>query len=344
MSRNVLFIGGSLNQTTMMHQIAQRLEGCNAYFTPFFADGFLGLLARAGLLDFTILGGRHRRQTLRYLREHNLPIDEGGKSRRYDLIVTCTDLITQKVLRDTPVVLVQEGIMEPEDWTFALVKYFKFPRYLANTAATGLSDQYEIFCVASEGYRDLFIRKGVKPHKIAVTGVPNLDNLEAFRQNDFPLRGYVLVATSNARETFKRDARLVFLQQVKRIAAGRPILVKLHPNENRRRAIREIERFLPEAQIFTDGDIYPMIANCDVLITQYSTVTFAGLLLGKETYSYLNLDELKKLLPLQNGGKSAQRIAAICQDLLNRPRLERKKSPFILQPKPQFLFSRDLGK
>lgn len=55
--------------------------------------------------------------------------------------------------------------MEPQDWTFALVKYLKFPRYIANTAATGLSDQYEVFCVVSEGYRDLFICKGVKPHK-----------------------------------------------------------------------------------------------------------------------------------------------------------------------------------
>ncbi|MDW8227657.1 MAG: hypothetical protein RMJ60_07650, partial [Anaerolineales bacterium] len=287
--------------------------------------------------------GHHRQETLSYLHENNLPIDEGGKSRKYDLIVTCTDLITQKILRDTPVVLVQEGIMEPEDWTFALVKYLKFPRYLANTAATGLSDQYEVFCVASEGYRDLFIRKGVKPHKIAVTGIPNLDNLEAFRQNDFPLKGYVLVATSSARETFKRDDRIAFLRRVRKIAAGRPILVKLHPNEYRSRAIREIKQHLPEAQIYIGGNIYPMIANCDVLITQYSTVTFAGLILGKETYSYLDLEELKKLLPIQNGGKSAQRIAAICQDLLKRPRLERARSRLLWQPRPQFIFSRDTG-
>lgn len=119
--------------------------------------------------------------------------------------------------------------------------------------------------------------------------------------------------------------------------------MKLHPNEYRPRAIREIQHYLPEAQIYTSGNIYPMIANCDVLITQYSTVTFAGLILGKETYSYLNLDELRKLLPIQNGGKSAQRIAAICQDLLNRPRLERARSRLVWHPRPQFLFSRNLG-
>ncbi|MFN3309376.1 MAG: hypothetical protein ACK44E_09225 [Anaerolineales bacterium] len=343
MTRNVLFICGSLNQTTMMHQIAQRLEGCNAYFTPFFADGFLALLGKVGLLNFTILGGRHRTSTLHYLEAHHLPVDYAGRGRHYDLIVTCTDLITQKIIRNTPTVLVQEGIMEPEDWVFPLVKHLKLPRYLANTAATGLSDQYEVFCVASEGYRDDFIRKGVKPHKLVVTGIPNFDNVSAYLENDFPFRGYVLVATSSARETFKPDDRLYFLKQVKQIANGRPIIVKLHPNEDQKRAVFEINRILPEALILSEGNIYPMIANCETLITQYSTVTFVGLLLEKEVYSYLNIEELKRLLPIQNGGKSAQRIAAICQDLLNKPRFDRQKARQAFRPKPQLSYFRDTG-
>lgn len=343
MNRDVLFICGSLNQTTMMHQIAQRLEGVNAYFTPFFADAPLSILAKSGFLNFTILGGRHRQQTLRYLVAHNLPIDYAGKARSYDLVVTCTDLITQKIVRKTPTVLVQEGIMEPEDWTFILVKYLKLPRYLANTAATGLSDQYEVFCVASEGYRDEFIRKGVKPHKLIVTGIPNFDNVKAYQNNDFPFKGYVLVATSSARETFKPDDRQYFLKQVKQIANGRPIIVKLHPNENHKRALFEIQRLLPEALILSEGNVYEMIANCEVLITQYSTVTFVGLLLGKEVYSYLDVQALKRLLPIQNGGRSAQRIAAICQDLLNKPRLDRQKARHSLRLKPQLSYSRDSG-
>ncbi len=343
MTRNVLFICGSLNQTTMMHQIAQRLEGCNAYFTPFFADGPLALLGKVGLLNFTILGGRHRTSTLHYLEAYHLPVDYAGRGRRYDLIVTCTDLITQKIIRNTPTVLVQEGIMEPEDWVFPLVKHLKLPRYLANTAATGLSDQYEVFCVASEGYRDDFIRKGVKPHKLVVTGIPNFDNVSAYLENDFPFRGYVLVATSSARETFKPDDRPYFLKQVKQIANGRPIIVKLHPNEDQKRAVFEINRILPEALILSEGNIYPMIANCDILITQYSTVTFVGLLLEKEVYSYLNVEELRRLLPIQNGGKSAQRIAAICQDLLNKPRFDRQKARQAFRPKPQLSYFRDTG-
>jgi hypothetical protein len=47
---------------------------------------------------------------------------------------------------------------------------------LAGTAATGLSDAYHAFCVASEGYRDFFIRKGARPEKIIITGIPNFDN------------------------------------------------------------------------------------------------------------------------------------------------------------------------
>lgn len=343
MNRNVLFICGSLNQTIMMHQIADGLAGCNSYFTPFFADGFLGWLAKMGALNFTILGGAHRENTLEYLRKNNLPLDENGVARPYDLIVTCTDLITQKILRDTRVVLVQEGIMEEETWTFPLVKHLKFPRYLANTAATGLSDQYEYFCVASEGYRDVFIRKGVKPHKIIVTGIPNFDNVEVWRKNDFPFRDYILVATSCARETFKPDDRIAFLKNVKKIAGDKPIIVKLHPNENKKRAIFEINRILPEALILTDGNIYPMIANCATLITQYSTVTLVGLLLGKKVYSYLDLVAIKRLLPLQNGGKSSQRIASICLELLNKPHLKRESTPPALRAKPKLNYFREIG-
>ncbi|MCS6906846.1 MAG: hypothetical protein RML93_03065 [Anaerolineales bacterium] len=343
MSRNVLFICGSLNQTTMMHQIAQRLEGCNVYFTPFFADGPLSLLGKMGLLNFTILGGPHRANTLRYLSANQLPLDIGGKRNKYDLVVTCTDLITQRIVKETPTVLVQEGLMEPETWVLPLVKHLRLPRYLANTAATGLSDQYEVFCVASEGYRDQFIRRGVKPHKIVVTGIPNFDNVRAYLDNDFPFRGYVLVATSSARETFKPDDRIYFLKQVKQIAKGRPVIVKLHPNENQKRAVYEISRVLPDALILTEGNTNAMVANCEVLITQYSTVTFIGLLLEKEVHSYLNIEELKRLLPVQNGGKSAQRIAAICQELLDKPRLDRQKARQVFRFKPELSYFRDTG-
>ncbi len=319
MTANILFICGSLNQTTMMHKISTQLAAFNGYFTPFYADGIIGLAAKAGLADFSILGGRHRRATEEYLRKEQLPVDFGGRQRNYDVVVTCTDLIIQKNIRGKRLVLVQEGMTEEENFLYFLVRHLKFPRFLANTAATGLSDAYDVFCVASKGYRDLFIRKGVSPNKIVVTGIPNYDNVIQYARNDFPHHGYVLVATSSIRETLKYDNREQFLRQVKQIAAGRKIIFKLHPNENVGRAVREIRKFFPDEPIYTDGNVHHMIANCDVLVAQNSSVIYTALALHKEVYSYLDQNTLKKLLPLQNGGRSTERIAEVCRQLVHSP-------------------------
>lgn len=206
---------------------------------------------------------------------------------------------------------------EPEGSMYHLVKDFRLPRYLANTSVTGLSDAYDVFCVASHGYRDHFIKKGVKAEKIEVTGIPNFDNAVEFLKNDFPYKDFVLLATSSIRETMKFDNRVQFLRNVRNIARDRKIIVKLHPNENEKRARREIQAVLPDAKIFTDGNVNHMIANCKVLITQYSSVVYTGIALNKEVYSYYNVDSLKKLTPVQNGGISAKRIANICRQINN---------------------------
>ena len=60
--------------------------------------------------------------------------------------------------------------------------------------------------------------------------------------NDFPYRDYVLVATSDRRETYNYENRKRFIQKANGIAAGRRIIFKFHPNENAERACREVER------------------------------------------------------------------------------------------------------
>jgi hypothetical protein len=316
MPSNILFICGSLNQTTMMHKIARQMGEFNCYFTPFYADGIIGLASKAGLTNFSILGGRHRRATQDYLAEHDLPVDFGGNARDYDLVVTCTDLIIQNNIRGKKIILVQEGMTEEENFLFWLVRYLKFPRFIANTAATGLSNAFDVFCVASPGYRRLFSRKGVDPDRIVVTGIPNFDNVAEYKQNDFPYRNYLLVATSSIRETMKFDDRAAFLQKVKKIANGRKIIFKLHPNENARRAVREIRRYFPEELILQEGNVHTMIANCDMLIAQSSSAIFTALVLGKEVYSYLDQSLLKELLPVQNSGSSSVRIAEVCRQVI----------------------------
>ncbi len=317
----VLFVGGSLNQTTIVHAVARELQDeHDCFFSPCYADGLVGRLAGRGWLDFTVLGGAFRRQTMSYLAEQRLPLDVGGRARSYDLVVTATDLVVPRNVRRGKLVLVQEGMTDPENLAYHLVRGLRLPLYLASTAAAGLSDAYDAFCVASEGYREHFVRKGVRPEKVRVTGIPNFDDARANLRNDFPHAGYVLVATSDARETFKVDLRRRFLRRALAIAAGRPLLFKLHPNEDEERARREIGAVVPGAPVLAQGNTGHMVANCEVLITQYSSVAFLGLALGKEVHSYFDVDELRRLLPQQNGGTSGARIAEVCREMLGTAR------------------------
>lgn len=314
--RRLLFVGGSLNQTTMMHAVARELREHCCRFAPFYADGLVRRAAEQGWLDSTILAGQARRRSLAYLREHGLAIDERGAGAPYDLVLTGTDLIVPRNLRGQPLVLIQEGMTDPENWRYHLVRSLGLPRFLANTSMTGLSHAYTRFCVASDGYRELFVRKGVRPETLVVTGLPNFDDLDAARDNDFPLRGYVLAATSCLRETWKPEDRRGFIARALRIAAGRMLVFKLHPSEDLARARREIAAQAPTAQVFDDGNTTHMVANCDVLVTRYSSVVLVAAALGKQIYSDLEPALLARLAPLQTAGRSARHIADVCRSLL----------------------------
>ncbi len=319
MKKKLLFICGSTNQTTMMHQVADRLPDCECWYTPYYTDGFLDRVRRLHLLEFSILGTKMIRRCLAYLRAHDLNIDFQGRRHGYDLVVTCSDLIMPQNIRGVPVVLVQEGMTDPENLLYRLYKLFPvLPRWIASTATTGLSHLYDRFCVASEGYRDLFIRKGARPETIVVTGIPNFDNCRKYLTNSFPHRNFVLVCTSDTRETFKWENRKRFIRYAAGIAAGRQLIFKLHPNENAVRAMEEIRRHAPGALVYATGKTEEMIANCDVLITRYSSVVYVGLALGKEVYSRFDINELRRLTPVQNGS-AATNIAAVCRELLGIP-------------------------
>jgi hypothetical protein len=313
MAKNILFICGSINQTSQMHQIASHLPEYNHYYSPYYVDGWLEPMRRMGMLEFCVAGKKLGDRCLAYLNTHDMPVDYAGTDREYDLVVTCSDLVVQKNIRNRKVVMVQEGMTDPENFLYHLVKTFKLPRYWASTSTTGLSHNYDYFCVASEGYRDLFIHKGVAPEKLRVTGIPNFDNCAEFFDNDFPHHNFVLVATSDARETFKYENRKAFIEECVQIADGRPMIFKLHPNENMERATREINRWAPGALVYTSGNTEHMIANCDVLITKYSSVVYVGLALGKEVYSAFDIKQLRRQQPIQNGGSSAVLVAEVCR-------------------------------
>lgn len=316
MHKRVLFICGSINQTTQMDQIAAHLHDYLCFFTPYYGDTLLGLCCRVGLAEFSVMGKKLAGRCLEYLASRELAIDLKGRRWTYDLVVTCSDLVVPKNVAGKKTVLVQEGMTDPENFFYRLVKRYRFlPRWLASTSATGLSDRYDFFCVASAGYRDLFIRKGVRPEKIVVTGIPNFDNSAKYLDNQFPHRNFVLVCTSDARETFKTDDRKQLIRKAVSIARGRQLIFKLHPNEKAGRATREIARHAPGALVYSSGNAEEMVANCDVLVTEYSSTAYVGLALGKEVHSNFDVAELRDLLPIQNRA-AARNIADVCRSLL----------------------------
>src|SRR4030042_2151585 len=128
--KKILLIGGSLNQTTMMHKIYEHLTDFDGYFSAYYTDGFLDFLVQKGMLGFCILGGNFKKHTEEYFRKHNLKVDYKGLQNDYDLVITCSDLIVPRNIRNKKIILVQEGMTDPENLTYYLIKYLKFPRWL----------------------------------------------------------------------------------------------------------------------------------------------------------------------------------------------------------------------
>ena len=319
--RKILFIIGSPNQTSQMHGVASQLPEYDCYFSQVYSKNFfIRQAVCSGILDTTIFAGEFRKKADVYLDLHGLRNDYARTlyCNRYDMAVLCTDLHVSRDLRQMKTVWVQEGMTDPVTTWGKLTRRLGLPAYLAmNTAFNGSSNICDVYCAASEGYKRQFGRLGTDLSKIFVTGIPNYDHAAAYLDNTFPHNGYVLVATSDIRETFRKDDRSAFIRRCVKIAAGRQMVFKLHPNEQKERAIREIRSEAPPgALIFTEGNTEHMIANCDELITQYSTVVYIGIALGKKVHSYFDVEELEQLAPLQNGGISASLIADLCRRYL----------------------------
>jgi hypothetical protein len=315
-----LFITGSMNQTWQMHEIAKHLQEHDCWFSQFFTDSpvYNFLIKNTFLAKNTIFSGQFKENSEKYLLANGLQIDYQAKKNKYDLVVYCSDLHIPKRLRENKIIWVQEGMTDKFTVLSWLIKTFELPYiFSGGTSLNGSSNICDVYCAGSEGYKEQFVKLGTDASKIIVTGIPNYDNIDQFLDNDFPYKDYVMVATTDMRETFRIENRPAFIRKAVKIANGRKLLFKLHPNEKFERAEAEIRKYAPAGTlIYRTGNTNHMIANCVELITQYSTVVYVGLALGKKVHSYFKLNELMRLAPLQNGGISALTIANICKGIL----------------------------
>ncbi len=300
-----------------MYKISRELGNYELYFSPYYSDGVARALAEIGKAEFSILGYKTKYECENFLQKRKLKIDYRGGNNDYDLIVTASDLIIQKNIKDKKIILVQEGMLTPKNWQYYIVKNLKLPRYLANTSMMGESGAYQKFCVASEGFKSFFVQRGLDESKIAVTGIPNFDNVkEVYKNSSFPYENFILVACSSERESNRYENRSAFIKKAVEIANGDLLVFKLHPRENWSRARKEIKALAPQALIYETGNIEEMIAKCKLLITRHSTVVMTAAAMEKKVYSRLSEIQLKAFTPWQNGGTSAKKIAAICKEYL----------------------------
>jgi hypothetical protein len=321
MRKRILFITGSINQTSQMHQISKYLDDYDCWFSQLFPDNpFLKIIIKhTPLAKGTVLTGQFKERSENYLIQHGLQVDYGGDRYNYDLVVNCTDMIVAEKFRKTKTIWVQEGMIDKRTVISNIVKATGLPPYCSgDTSLNGSTNVCDIYCAASEGYKGYLAKHGTNAKKIFITGIPNYDNHIAFLGNDFPHYGYVMVATSDMRETYRFENRIEFIKQAVKIAAGRQLLFKLHPNERVDRAVAEIRKHAPVGTlVYHTGNTNHMIANCSELITQYSTVVSTGIALGKKVHSYFDVKELERLAPVQNGGTSAKNIARICRSYID---------------------------
>jgi len=332
MRRKILFITGSVNQTSQMHQISKHLADYNCWFSQLFPDApFLkAIMKYTRLGDGTVLADHFRTRSENYFQQHGLQIDYEGNKNKYDLVVCCTDMVVADRFRQTKTIWVQEGMIDKRTFLTGIVKALRLPPYFTtDTSLNGSTNICDIYCAASEGYKNHFSKHGTDPAKLIVTGIPNYDNQRQFLDNDFPYHNYVMVATTDMRETYRFENRPAFIKQAVKMANGRQMLFKLHPNEKVDRAEAEIRKYAPVGTlVYHSGNTNHMIANCSELITQYSTVVYTGIALGKKVHSYFDVEELKRQAPIQNGGASAKNIAQICSSYIN---FTGKKEEFLTQ-------------
>lgn len=316
--KKILLVCGSLNQTRIMHAIGGQLK--NSYelkYSTFYIDGFWSFLNRTTLINRTIAGGTFKEQSSQYLRDHRLPVDEGGYEDNYDLVLIPQDVFLAKRPRGVPRVLIQEGMTDPTHFWFYFTRLLRLPLWFSSTSGTGLSRAYEFFCVASEGYKSHFAGLGISTDKLYVTGIPTFDDCKKIKPAPEYL-GYSLVATSDSRETGKwYDFRHQYLRKLRKQINNQKIIFKLHPNEKYEKAKKEIISIFPEAIVVQQGSIDPLIAACSELYCQYSSVAFIGKALGKKVYSYYSGHYLDERLPWQNNGSSALLIANHIRDYLS---------------------------
>ncbi|HWY34882.1 MAG TPA: hypothetical protein VNX68_09560, partial [Nitrosopumilaceae archaeon] len=114
--KKIIFLIGSPNQTSQMHQISTFLsDDFDCFFSQIFANNkAIKKAVELGVLNGTALAGVSKIKADKYLADNNLKNDYRCEvfNNKYDLVVACTDMILPKVLKGIKTIWVQEGMID----------------------------------------------------------------------------------------------------------------------------------------------------------------------------------------------------------------------------------------
>ena len=110
------------------------------------------------------------------------------------------------------------------------------------------------------------------------------------------------------------------------IANDRKVIVILPLDESFYRLKQGIQKYAPDALVYLEGNIEELIANCEILITNRLSEIYVALAFGKAVYANVDLDLLKKMIPLQHG-QAARNIANVCRTILETSNFTGERNP-----------------
>lgn len=169
-----------------------------------------------------------------------------------------------------------------------------FPNHWAYTPPRGFLDRApspDYFAAYGPYAREIVSRCGTYPaERVWITGSPRFDRLvnhpldmnEARRRLDLPKDKRIVLLTTQTYPWFRQVTRALFLAAKDR--EDWLVCVKRHPVNDSLEVYQRIAGELRTTNVrFFDGDLEPLIAACDVLISGSSTTVFQAVLMGRRT-------------------------------------------------------------
>lgn len=146
--KNILFICGSKQEALLMYAISKELTMYDCFFSTYYADGWLDILARNGFLERTMLSRKTLSVVEKILVDKGLHIDYRGLNHLYDLVILPKTAIIPKNIYDKKIILIENPFRETKPLSHLLSKYISKINinYLAS-ANNPLSDSK--ICVTS---------------------------------------------------------------------------------------------------------------------------------------------------------------------------------------------------